>query len=672
MKQVSPDQKIDAIQPARIEWRDGNPYSIEFNDVYFSRAGGLAETRYIFIEHNQLTQRFQSGSHPFVIAETGFGTGLNFISAWKHFIENAPPGRVLHFISAEKYPLKKEDLQQAQQAWPELSALCEELAANYPALTPGFHRLNMAQGRVRLTLLFGDAVAQFSQLNAQVDAWFLDGFSPAQNPELWQTQLLSQMQRLSRNHATSFATFTAASWVRNALEDNGFAVQKAPGFGRKREMLFGHLARPYLRAVLNSTQAIAKAEPWFEFTPPAKPAFAIVIGAGLAGTATAAALAERGVQVLVLDQASPGSGASGNAQGVIFTKLSPYNSPQTRFYQQSYLFACRSIAQRLGAPDKHRWQQCGMLQLGFNAAEQKRQQEVIESGLWPSDMAQPVSVEEASRIAGMAVPSGGLFFPDSGWVHPPALLSAYLDHPSISVRSNTRICSIKKEADVWTLESGNGETFQSNTVIVANSFAATEFALFRFVPLNVIRGQVTQVTANPTSAALKTLLLYEGYGTPVRSDLGIDTHCIGASFQPKCMETDVREADNQANLALLHAYLGHTLFLSSGVASARASIRSQPTDYLPALGPVPNEAYFLETYSRLRTGNFRMPFPSGEYLPGLYLNIGHGSRGIATTSLAADYLASLICHEPSPLDQQLADFMNPARFLIRALKRRNK
>lgn len=673
MKQVSPDQRIDAIQPARIEWRDGDPFSIEFNDVYFSRAGGLAETEYVFLQHNRLAERFQSGDQPFVIAETGFGTGLNFLCAWNCFLQNAPTSRVLHFISAEKYPLSKPDLLRAHARWPKLSALSGQLAEQYPALTPGFHRLTLDAGRVRLTLLFGDAASQFAQLNGKVDAWFLDGFSPAQNPELWQMGVLQQMQRLGKPRETSFATFTAASWVRKALQEHGFEVEKDAGFGRKRDMLFGRLHEAYQAPVPEGLEAITKAEPWFEFHAPPKPSGAIVIGAGLAGAATAAALAARGIAVTVLDQALPASGASGNAQGVIFTKLSPYNTPQTRFYQQCYLFACRHVAQTLGPPDAQNWQRCGMLQLGFDAAEQQRQQEVIQSGLWPADLAQPVSAEEASELAGVRLPSGGLFFPDSGWVHPPALIARYLDHPNISLKSQLRVSAIQQAGNRWTLVTDQGETLKTDCLIVANSFAATEFEPLTFLPLSVIRGQVTQVSSTKQSQNLKTLLLYAGYATPARHQDGAGTsHCIGASFVPKCTDVAIRASENLENLALLYDYLQQPVFSENDILAARAAVRSQPTDYLPALGPVPDEAFFLDAYARLRTGNFRHPFPPGVYRPGLYLNVGHGSRGIATTTLAAEFLASLICHEPLPVDQQLANFLNPARFLIRGLKRRNR
>ncbi|HET8706526.1 MAG TPA: FAD-dependent 5-carboxymethylaminomethyl-2-thiouridine(34) oxidoreductase MnmC, partial [Pseudomonadales bacterium] len=216
------------------------------------------------------------------------------------------------------------------------------------------------------------------------------------------------------------------------------------------------------------------------------------------------------------------------------------------------------------------------------------------------------------------------------------------------------------------------QSFEAECVIIANSFAAKQFEPLQFLPLSLIRGQVTQVKPNTESAQLKTLLLYEGYCTPARQTNDEITHCVGASFVPKCAETDVRDSENEANLQLLTDYLQRPLFDTGAIAGARAAVRCQPTDYLPALGPVPDETFFMQAYARLRTGNFRTPFPPGVYQPGLYLNLGHGSRGIATTTLAAEYLASLIFNEPVPIDQQLANFLAPARFLIRGLKRRNR
>ncbi len=237
--QTNNDTK-EAIEWAEINWKNGQPFSSVFSDVYFSTDNGLAETEYVFIEGNALTTRWQTLQQQpqFTIVETGFGTGLNFLCAAKLWLKLAPTHAKLHFISVEKHPLTTEQLQQALQLWPQLNEFYEPLIAQYPTLTTLQPSIQLFNQQITLTLLIGDATEEISQIGQPVDAWFLDGFAPSQNPEMWQPKLFSQMARLS-NAGTTFATFTSAGEVRRGLIAAGFKVFKRSGFGKKREMLQG-------------------------------------------------------------------------------------------------------------------------------------------------------------------------------------------------------------------------------------------------------------------------------------------------------------------------------------------------------------------------------------------------------------------------------------------------
>ena len=268
------------VEWSRVEWNQGQPYASAFQDVYFSSDNGLLETEYVFLEGNQLSARWQNlKANTFTIAETGFGTGLNFLCATKLWLETAPQEAVLHFISLEKYPLNIADLTCALQLWPELQEFSKPFLAEYENLLPT-ELLNKAltlnkeppinkelplnkiqdfnqrksvmlfDNRVQLTLLIGDATDCLKTINlekfslqssrsAAVDAWFLDGFSPSKNLDMWQSALFEQMAKLS-NKNTTFATFTSAGAVRRGLIAAGFAVNKKVGFGKKREMLLGN------------------------------------------------------------------------------------------------------------------------------------------------------------------------------------------------------------------------------------------------------------------------------------------------------------------------------------------------------------------------------------------------------------------------------------------------
>ena len=224
---------------ANIEWRDGQPYASEFQDVYFSTDNGLLETDYVFLQGNHLTNRWLNPEmQTFNIGETGFGTGLNFLCTVNTWLSTSPKHAKLHFISTEKYPLNLQDLRTALNLWPQLKAFSEPLLAQYDNLINGANTIALYDNRVQLSLLIGDATASLSKVTCQVDAWFLDGFAPAKNPDMWQTELFQEMARLSKP-STTFATFTSAGSVRRGLINAGFNVSKRVGFGKKREMLIG-------------------------------------------------------------------------------------------------------------------------------------------------------------------------------------------------------------------------------------------------------------------------------------------------------------------------------------------------------------------------------------------------------------------------------------------------
>lgn len=225
---------------AKIEWRNGQPYAHAFQDVYFSSDNGLLETEYVFLQGNNLHTRWQRPNiQSFSIAETGFGTGLNFLCAAKLWLETTPQDATLHFISVEKYPLNLPDITAALTMWPKLQGFSQPLLAQYVQIISGVETITLFNNRIRLTILIGDATKRLSQTENKIDAWFLDGFAPVKNPDMWQAALFEEMARLS-HPTTTFSTFTSAGEVRRGLIKAGFAANKQTGFGKKREMLIGH------------------------------------------------------------------------------------------------------------------------------------------------------------------------------------------------------------------------------------------------------------------------------------------------------------------------------------------------------------------------------------------------------------------------------------------------
>src|SRR5258706_13557468 len=270
------------VPTARLERAsDGTPFSPHFQDVYHSSQGGIAQSRHVFLAGNRLPGRWESRAS-FVILETGFGLGVNFLTAWDAWRRDPKRPSRLHFVSVESEPFARADLAAALAPFAELEDLARALVASWPPPLSGFHRLHFDGGNVILTLLLGDARETLPQLVASVDAFFLDGFSPAKNPGIWSPQVVRELARVAAPDAT-LATWTVAGGVRAALADAGFAIEKQAGFASKREMLTG-------RFVAQRAAPTA-----------ARVRHAAVVGGGLAGTLAAERMAARGWEVDLVD-----------------------------------------------------------------------------------------------------------------------------------------------------------------------------------------------------------------------------------------------------------------------------------------------------------------------------------------------------------------------------------
>lgn len=645
---------------SEIRWLEGQPYSLLYGDVYFSRHSGIAETRHVFLHHNRLPERFAAlePDGVFVIGETGFGTGLNFLCAWQEWQRSAPPSARLHFVSCEKHPLSHGDLERALALWPELEALSRELLGRYRHLAAGWNRLVLADGQVSLTLLVGDALETLPRCQMAADAWFLDGFAPARNPALWRPALFRAMARLSKPWAT-FATFTAAGEVRRGLLEAGFAVEKVAGFGRKRDMLRGELTAP---------PEAKWRPPWYAPPPPVKTGTAAVIGGGIAGASTAAALARRGWDVTLIERHEKlAREGSGNPQGILYAKLSPHPTPLTQLTLAGYGHTLR-LLDGLLPEDPALRQSCGVLQLAYDHAEDRRLAQLAGAGSGEGLM-RLLGREQASALAGIELPAGGLFFPHGGWVHPPAVVEALA--AGVRVMTGRAVTELRREADGWQI-GGGGETLRADVVVLAQAGDSAAFPATAYLPLHKNRGQVTVVPATETSRRLSTVLCGESYITPARGD---GTHTLGATYAPFGGELAVTRADCETNLGhlkdlapALHAALDADR-LDPAALPGRASLRAVTADHLPVVGPVVDAAAFNAVYARLaRDAKLKLTDPA-PWLPGLYVNAAHGSRGLLTAPLCGEALACLVAGEPSPLPAPVLAALHPSRFLARALAR---
>ncbi|UII69903.1 bifunctional tRNA (5-methylaminomethyl-2-thiouridine)(34)-methyltransferase MnmD/FAD-dependent 5-carboxymethylaminomethyl-2-thiouridine(34) oxidoreductase MnmC [Pseudomonas sp. HN11] len=655
---------MNPVTHAQLDWDDqGRPHSRVFDDVYFSDQSGLEETRYVFLEQNRLQERFAAlpAGGRLVIGETGFGTGLNFLCAWQLFEQHAKAGARLHFVSVEKYPLSHADLQRALTLWPELAVFAEQLLAQYIAIHQGFQRIVLDNGRVTLTLLIGDVLEQLPQLDAQIDAWFLDGFAPAKNPEMWTAELFAELARLAAPGST-ISTFTSTGWVRRLINAAGFKMKRTPGIGHKWEILRGEFV-----GWPAETAKPVGAKPWFARPSPIKgERNALVIGGGLAGCATAASLAARGWHVSILERHNAlAQEASGNPQGVLYLKLSAHGTALSQMIVAGFGHTRRLLEHLHRGVD---WDGCGVLQLAFDVKEAQRQAQLVAA--FAPDLLHLLDRDQAQAKAGIALEHGGLFFPEGGWVHPPALCQWQARQPGITVQLHHNVLDLRKVGDEWQARDGGQLLATAPVVVLAG---AAEVQRFADLPLKRIRGQITRLAQTVESQALTTVLCAEGYIAPPR----LGEHTLGASFDFKHEDLTPTAADHAGNLTMLQnissdlAKRLRTDTLDPATLYGRAAFRCTSPDYLPIVGPLADSSAFAQAYESLRKDARSVPNTPCPWQDGLYINSGHGSRGLITAPLSAELLAAWLDNEPLPVPRSVAEACHPNRFAVRALVRGN-
>ncbi len=654
------------ITPGEIAFAEnGVPASPAYGDIYHSADGGLQQARNVFLQGCGLPQAWQDTTR-FVVLETGFGLGLNFLATWQAYREQ--PGRCgrLHFISVEKHPLSKNTLARCHAAWPELSEFANQLREQSPLLVAGYHRLSFDEGRVQLTVIFDDAEAALKQLDANVDAIYLDGFSPAKNPDIWSPTLLSQLKRLSSPGAR-LATWCVAGAVRQALQEAGFSVERKPGFGHKKERLearfssASHLpcrARSGLHA--GTARPVQSMLCEFPVSPPhASPRNAAIIGAGIAGAALAHALCRRGWLVTLIERhPAPAMGASGNPAGVVRPQLALDDSFNGRLSRQAFLHSAKIIStldshpSPFSLPPSHAFE--GVLQLARDDANAAHMQAMLAAHRYPAEFARWVSQEAAGELAGVPVAAAGIHFPRGGWMTGPRVCQMLLAQCGATLtqcfaQTATRI---EQTADGWRVWEKDTLLAETSTVILAGAHEAIQFAN---LPLTPVRGQITALP-DDCLPGLNIPVTREGYVLPTRHGIGN----IGASFG---FDDDPapRESDQTANLARLSRLLQLPPTLDVSTLEARVSFRAATPDRLPFSGQVMDDSANV----RPETAFAKLPRK-----PGLYALTGLGARGLVWAPFLAEALAARLDHEPWLLPRDLWQAIDPARFLLREARRK--
>ncbi|MDB5891825.1 MAG: hypothetical protein JWP47_2656 [Polaromonas sp.] len=639
--------------PERIEWRHDagtgtTPYSPRFADRYRSESGGLDQAQEVFLAGCGLPAAWHCRPQ-WCVLETGFGLGLNFLVTWLAWRSDPHRPRLLHFVSTEAYPAGADDIVRAALAHPQLTGLAVQLAADLYGLLPGVHRFAFEDGQVLLTLCIGDAKAMLRQQRVSADSVYLDGFSPAKNPDIWDVHTFKAVARCCSRGAR-VASWTVSRQVRDALAEAGFVVDKTPGVPPKRDNLQGVYNPAWEPKKPPHTAAVAR---------PVAASACLVIGAGLAGAAVAASLARRGWRVLVLDLAStPASGASALPAGLLAPHYSPDDSPLSRLCRSGVRMALQQAERLLKAGDD--WQLTGSLQRSADkepaamaATDPKGTASFRHPENWAGFEGEAAdwvkrSTAEQMRDAGVEATGDSLYFPRSGWVKPASLVTAWLHTPGVTWRGRCRVARLAPGSRGWQALDDNGTVIaEAPLVVLATAFDSLRLAEgLAPLSLQAIRGQVSfglHADAGDNVVDALPPLPLNGSGSlipavPLESGMA---WLAGATYQRNVTTPVVTRQDHQDNLRRLQAlHPAAAAGLVAGFEADRVAgwsgVRCATPTRMPLVGRLATHA-------------------AGE----VWISTGMGSRGLTLSALCGELLAAQLHGEPLPIELSLANSLNP-------------
>ncbi|MFZ0023854.1 FAD-dependent 5-carboxymethylaminomethyl-2-thiouridine(34) oxidoreductase MnmC [Acinetobacter sp.] len=614
-----------AIQTADLDWQlvDGIdvPVSKQFGDVYFSKDNGLLETRHVFLSGNDLTTRLADLKpfEYFCVGETGFGTGLNILALWQLWQQVRPDNHShLHAISVEKFPLSKADLIRALNAWSELKPLADQLISQYPMPIAGCHRLSFPEERFSLDLWLGDAHDIFPVIEktAPVNAWFLDGFAPSCNPDMWEENVLNNIVRLSEI-GTTFASFSVAGVLKRGLKNHGISISRPRGFQHKREMLKA-IWNPAEETESSLIQEITQKKTEQDTETNIRPRQIAVIGAGIAGLSTAWAFAQRGHQVTLYDQSAPLSGGSGNPLALLNPKLCPVEQSAEHLMTLAWQHALNHY-QKFKA-----FRPIQVNQLALKNPEQL----LGLADEYPENILAVQDTEDQEIQT--AFPSLKLL--EAGAVSPHQLRDEILQN--VNIRYKQAKISHIEAATKHQLFSDEQDLGEFDHVIVCTARETQQF-FADYPALKPIRGQVSWVNNQAQPLSQNTAYSYGGYCMQLDAEHLI----LGASFYPGRDDEEVLAEDHVHNYELIHSVFPEYArsLPSTETWKGRASVRAQSQDYFPLLGKMKADQE-------------------------IYSFAGLGSKGFLFAPLCSEILAAQILAEACPVPSCVVKKLSVKRF----------
>ena len=586
---------------APFSLKNNTLFSEEFDDLYSSAKGAVAECNHVFIKGNNLNERFENlgENSKFYIGEIGFGIGINFLTTCKSWLDHTKQNQVLEFYSFDKYLFRLSDFKTLNVSCPDLKEYISELERNYPRNIQGAQKISLFGGRIILNLIIGeiDNTQEYIKLMDKVDAWYFDGFSPSKNPDLWSIKLFKCIHK-SCHENTTFSTYTSSGLVKNNLTESGFNHSRAMGFSDKRHMLKGTVDTQLKKNTSNTKVA--------------------VIGSGIAGCVLSYTLAKKGIEVDLYEKSdSICSGASSHELLVTYPRLSAHDTAFGSFTLHSYIFATNFYKQL----KTDAWKKTGVIILNHDAATEKRQSSLLEKRA-DGEIYRYIDPDEASEISGIDIKLNGLIYEDAGYILPEEMCKFLIESPKINIFTSSHIESIKKNREVFNLNIGKKKFEYQNVCVCAGSETAN---IVDIDGISIKRGQVTHIESLDNISRIKLPICAKGYISPRVNNI----HLVGSSYSDS-EDTDLSEEEHSYNLNNLKLVIDEEMNVITGQTGHRAVSK----DHMPVVG----------------------------MKDGIYINTCHGSRASVTAPISAEIIASMIVDEAPPLMGRELESLSPERF----------
>lgn len=609
-----------------LNFKGKTAFNAEFDDIYFNTQKPEKESAFVF---TSVFDTLLDTKDSFIVGEAGFGAGLNFLTLCAKFLKT---DKKLHYVSIEKTPFCVDDLAKIYQKLGVFKGLVKRLIKIYPPLSSGIFRLEFHKN-ITLDLCFGEIFDTLKELDFKADVWFLDGFSPAKNPQMWSDEVMSEIARLTRQDGV-VCTYSSAKIVRENLEKNGFLVTLLKGYAKKRQMIravlknppkddikFSYFSRP------QSSQNLKNA---------------LIIGGGVTGILTAIELKKLGLNVKIAEKMNEvATNGSSNLSGILMPLITKNGVKLGAMHKNAFLNASSFYKQN--AP-KSVAKFTGCADYAYDETLIKRYKDATLND------AHIYEFNEQSS------PYPHIFCRHSALMHPKKMCKILSKNLHILFNHEYKSHKHLKNGKI-SVKFQDKTTIKTDILIFCSGSHSKE--IFKNLPLSFVRGQVTHIKTSfnppyPISA--------KGYITPCYNGVCV----VGATYLRNEIFNAPKPSDDIENLEKISEFLGKN---EVKIVKSNVAYRSYSSDRAPIISPLFDENFYKTAYKKLFWLKHKGIATPPKYEPNVYLNIAHGSRGLGTAVLGARLVADYIKNRPLCIQKSLAYELHAARFLIRKLKK---